>query len=345
MKKYWLYITGIIEMGFFTALLINFSLINYGFNQLKGQLNIIWNTQSIEKVLSDPNFPDTLKTKLILIQEIKAFAFDSIGINPSKNYTSVYDQKGKDILWVLTACEPYELKPYAWEFPVLGKVEYKGFFDLGKGKLEEEKIQKLGLDGGLGRVGAWSTLGFFKDPVLSNMLAYEEGDLADLIIHELTHGTLFVKGDVEFNENLASFIGNQGAKRFLAQRYGPDSPELQKYLEGKGDDEVYQDYVISSAKRLDSLYKVIKDEPVAVKELRKKEIFDDIILGVDALPLTHKDRYRKSIQKIHSHKNAYFMSFIRYGAKQDVFEKQLREEFNGDLKAYLAHLKKIYPSV
>ncbi|MBA3901938.1 MAG: aminopeptidase, partial [Bacteroidetes bacterium] len=233
MSKQRLWITGFFEFALGAILLFNFSLVGYGFSQLKGQLAILLNTQPIEEVLADPAFPDSLKTKLILIQEIRAFAVDSIGINPSENYTTFYDQKGKDILWVLTACEPYELKAYEWTFPLLGAVQYKGFFDLEKGKKEEEKILNSGLDGGLGRVGAWSTLGFFKDPVLSNMLAYEDGNLANLIIHELTHGTLFVKGDVEFNENLANFIGDQGAIRFLKQRYGEESAELKEYLESR----------------------------------------------------------------------------------------------------------------
>jgi predicted aminopeptidase len=345
MKKHKLWLTGFSEITLFTLILINFNLIGYGLSQLNGQLSIIMNTRPIEKVLKDSTFPDSLKTKLVLIPEMKNYAVDSIGINPSKNYTKVYDQKGQDILWILTACEPYELKAYEWTFPVLGAVEYKGFFDLVRGKKEEKKILNMGLDGGLSKVGAWSTLGFFKDPILSNMLTYDIGDLANLIIHELTHGTLFVKGDVEFNENLASFIGDQGALRFLKQKYGPESPELREYLETRHDEQVYAEYILKSAKRLDSLYAKIKSESIEVKEKHKTNMLNEIAKGANELPIYRIDRYQKSIQKIHSHKNAYFMSFIRYGAKQEQFETEMKEKFNGDLKLYFEHLKKLYPSI
>src|SRR5690606_38017292 len=97
-------------------------LVGYGISQGYGQLKIILNTKPVEEVLSDPAFPDSLKSRLRLIEEIRQFAFDSLGINPSDNYTSVYDQKGKPLLWVVTASEPFRLEPKKWEFPFLGSV-------------------------------------------------------------------------------------------------------------------------------------------------------------------------------------------------------------------------------
>ncbi|MDQ3192251.1 MAG: aminopeptidase [Bacteroidota bacterium] len=345
LKKPVNYFFGFVGLFILFGLFYNYSLLNYGFSQLKGQLKIIINAQPIEKVLADPEFPDSLKNKLILIQEIKAFAVENIGINPSNNYTTVYDQKGKPVLWVLTASEPYELKAFEWTFPFLGKVSYKGFFDLDRGIIEMAELKNAGYDVELGKVGAWSTLGWFNDPILTNMLDRNEGDLANLVIHELTHGTLFVKGDVDFNENLASFIGHQGALRFLEYKFGNNSPQMKKYLDDSQDEKIYTDYIINSAFRLDSLYSTVKNEKTSVKEELKINLINQIISETKELDVIDKERSEKLSEKILSYKNAYFLSFLRYGSKQDDFQNQLEAVFENDLKAYLLHLKALYPSL
>ncbi len=111
--------------GFLAIILIlviwNYKLLSYGIAQAYGQLNIIWNTRPVEEVLLDKTVPDSIKQKIELIIEIRKFAFDSLGIKKNENYTSFYDQKGKPILWVITACPPYEMKAYEWTFPILGR--------------------------------------------------------------------------------------------------------------------------------------------------------------------------------------------------------------------------------
>ena len=321
-------------------------LVLYGLSQGKGQLNIVWNAVPTEEILGDPNFPDSLKQKLVLIQEIRRFAVDSLGINNSDNYTTVYDQKGKAILWTVTACEPYELKPKEWRFPVLGSVSYKGFFYKPAAIREAMLMKDQGYDTDIGVTSGWSTLGFFKDPILSNMLYRSEGDLANLIIHELTHATLYVKSSVDFNENLASFVGDQGAQRFLKYKFGKDSKEYRHYMQDKKDEDRFNLYILRGAARLDSLYKMYEKHPEAtnIAELKRNMIFD-IVNGVDKLRFRNKKRFKRSVMRALSSKNAYFMMFIRYDSAQGIFEKEFREKFNSDLKLYLEYLKKEYPSI
>ena len=107
------------------------------------------------------------------------------------------------------------MRAYEWSFPFLGRVPYKGFFDRGAAIEEDSLLRLKGYDTGIGNIRGWSTLGWFKDPILSGMLENSEGALANLIIHELWHGTLYVKDSADFNENLASFAGEQGALLFL----------------------------------------------------------------------------------------------------------------------------------
>ena len=119
--------------------IFNFQLVNYGIAQLKGQVKILYYAAPIETKLNEHYFPDSLKVKLRIIHEIKKFAHDSLGLIVSENYTKVYDQKGKPVLWVITACSPFSMQDYEWNFPFLGNVSYKGFFEKERGQPELKK--------------------------------------------------------------------------------------------------------------------------------------------------------------------------------------------------------------
>ena len=205
-------------------------LVGYGWMQARGQLRILWNTKPVADVLADPAFPDSLKQNIRLISEIKRFAIDSLGLDKSGSYESFYDQQGKPILWVVTGAEPYRLVARQWHFPVIGTFSYKGFFEKDRADSTVSMLQKEGFDTRVGEVSAWSTLGFLDDPILSSFLDRPVGGLAELIIHELTHGTLFIKDNLDYNENLADFVGEYGALRFVAGKYGRTSTQYRDYL-------------------------------------------------------------------------------------------------------------------
>jgi predicted aminopeptidase len=323
-----------------------FELLSYGLSQGYGQLSIIWKAKPIEEVYKDPAFPDSLKAKLKLIQEIKQFAFDSLGIKYSENYSSIYDQKGKPLLWTVTACEPFQLKAHEWKFPLIGNFSYKGFFNYEQAVVEENIIRKEGFDTSIDEVAGWSTLGWFNDPVLSDMLNRSPGSLANLIIHELTHGTLYVKDNVDFNENLASFVGDRGAQMFLDHKYGEDSKEFLLYKKGRIVSEQYTALVLSSAKRLDSLYNSFtKGLAVKDKMAKKKTLMDNIIADLtnfSGYSGKKNIRFQEELQKIN---NTYFMDFKRYRKDQSFFEKEFITKFKSDFRSYLAYLKDKYPSI
>lgn len=334
--------TGIILLSLvFAVIFWHRELVGYGLGQLRGQLGIIWQARPVAEALQDPAFPDSLKHKLQLIQEIRRFAVDSLGITDSDNYTTVYDQRGKPILWVVTACEPYRLEPKQWDFPFLGKVPYKGFFDSTKAKTEENIWKAAGYDTDIGDVAGWSTLGWFKDPILSSMLYRSEGRLANLIIHELTHGTLFIKDNVEYNENLADFVGDEGAKRFLIQKYGLDSPQYARYGQAKVYREKFTGHVLRGARQLDSLYGTFgKQLTDRQKDTLKYRLIARIIRTADTLTVNGKTRplgWEGAPPN-----NTYFMDYIRYRARQNQFAEEFRTKFGSDLKKYLAYLKTKY---
>jgi len=320
----------------------NIRLVNYGVAQLKGQLHIVQNARPIEEVLKDPSVPDSLKKKLILVGEIKKFGVDSLGLKLSKNYTTVYDQKGKPVLWVLTAAEKYALKSYHWKFPLLGTVEYKGFFEYEKGKKEEHKLADLGYDTDYNTTSAWSTLGWFRDPILSNILYRTEGQVADLIIHEMTHATLYVKSSVDFNENLASAIGEIGAEHFLKSKYGDSSEAVLRYRNYRDDYNYFAAHMLRGIDKLDSLYKTFTaTDDEQTKSKKKKLTIEQIVNSLDTISFHNKTRYMKLFSGTLPN-NAYFLGFRRYDSEKEEMKIELRNKYNGNIKSYLQSLQKKY---
>ena len=315
----------------------NFSLLLYGIDQLKGQMHIVMNARSMKDVLVDTTVPDSIKQKIYFIEKIKKFSIDTIGLKSSKNYTTFFDQKDKPLLWVITASEPFEMKAFEWKFPLLGKVTYKGFFDYDKGKKEEALLKVQGFDTDYGEVSAWSTLGWFHDPILSGMLRRNKGQLAELIIHELTHSTLYLKSNVNLNENLASVCGEQGAIHFLRSTYGNDSKEFDEYIKNKEDYNRFSRHMLIGAHLLDSLYMSMNDSNTIFKQVNKNILIKAIVNSLDTItfhfPLRYKNVFNKQLPN-----NAYFIDFIRYDAQKDEMKNVLLKKFNGNIKEYINFL-------
>jgi predicted aminopeptidase len=317
-------------------------LVIYGFRQAKGQLTIVWKAKPVVVYLNDPAFPDSLKAKLRLVEEVRQFAIDSLGLKDTRNYKTLYDQKGKEIMWVVTACEPYQLKEKEWVFPVLGAVPYKGFFDRELALRERKSLENQGWDVNVRNPGGWSTLGWFTDPILSGMLARTEGDLASLIIHEMVHATIFVKDSVDFNENLASFIGDRGAEQFLTSKFGKQSDEYLRYIREERDFIRYVDHILRGGDYLDSLYRGIASKQVEEKLRLKEEAIRHIMRSLDTLSLPYLGHIAARNQNTLPN-NAYFMSFRRYQWKQEDLWNEWQQGFGGDLKAYIEELTRRFP--
>jgi predicted aminopeptidase len=337
-----LLVIAVIIIGF---LAFNYKLIVYGLGQAKGQLEIMRNARPVDKVLQDPDFPDSLKANLRLINDIKSFAFDSLGINFSKNYSKVYDQKGRELMFVVTACEPFVLEPKQWTFPLIGTFSYKGFFALEKAKALASQLKEEGLDVNIRTAGGWSTLGWFEDPILSNMLADTEAEFAETIIHELTHGTLFVKDSLRFNENLATFIGIKGTERYLTNKYGNQNERLLEYQQRWRDRNKVSGHILNGAKYLDSLYAEMNDSiAFEVKVKMKDRAISKIVNSIDTLDLVNKEKYMKFYQS-NPPNNTLFMSYLRYRGDYAILSEELLTKYEGDIKKMLDDYKSLYPSL
>ncbi|QSE99016.1 aminopeptidase [Fulvivirga lutea] len=313
-------------------------LIVYGLRQGKGQWHIVSNAKPVEEFLSDPNVDQSTKEKLNLVQDVREFCVSQLGLSDTENYTEMYDQQGKPVLWVVTACKPFSFEPYQWKFPVVGTVPYKGFFEEALAHEEAKRLSELGLDTNIRTVGGWSTLGWFKDPILSEMLKRNDGELANLIVHELVHATIFVKDSVEFNENLASYIGDKGAEEYLKKVDGQKG--LEEYIRSKEDQQKFVNHILRGYQQLDTLYIRNSDKSVELQRLLKTNMIDSIMNALDTLTLNDPNYLSKL--KGYQPNNAYFMSFKRYRAKQPILDSIFTIQFDSNLINFIEYFKQQY---
>lgn len=319
----------------------NYKLVRYGIEQGLGQLEMVRNAVPIDDLLADPKYPDSLKQKLLLIKEIRRYAIDSLHLKDSKNYNAVYDLKGRPTAYVVQACEKYRIKKYLWKFPVVGKLPYKGFFDEEDAKKEAALLEKQGYDTRIAHPSGWSTMGWFTDPVLSSMLRRSEGELADLIIHELTHSTVFVKDNSELNENIADYVGENGAKRYLASKYGDTSAVLFNYSAAITDNERMAMYFLRGAHKLDSLYQSADfiALPDNEKDTLKRAMIQDIINNVDTVNFVRIKPQRIQSSRMKNINNTFFTSYMTYYNRKDSLRMECQRDFGGDFMKHLESFK------
>jgi predicted aminopeptidase len=313
----------------------------YGLQQAKGQAEVLWKAEELTSLIEKHDFPGSIKLKLKFISKVKDFAQSELGLAESKNYTTFYDQKGKPILWVVTASPEFEIKAYEWNFPLAGSFSYKGFFDLSKAKMEAEKLDSLGFDTEIDEVNAWSTLGWFRDPILSSMLERSEGSLAELIIHELTHATIYKKSEVEYNENLATLVGREGAKSFLEQEFGPSHPKCIEYDKRLMRKALFKRYLNRTKLALDSLYSSFSAQTsLSEKRKLKQAVIEDFKRSLmQSEYYDDQEEASRRLKNFHPN-NAFFSGVSTYQSRQKQLLKQLEQDFNGNLKAFILHHKK-----
>ena len=317
-----LLVLGIVVLG------IRFE-VGYLYQLGKGQVALLWRAKPIDAVLQGDALSPDQRAKLELVQAIREFAQREIGLNPSQNYTAYVDIGRGPVSWSLVVCPTDRLEPLEWWYPIVGTVPYRGYFDRATAEKARDEYIAEGYDTYLRPVGAYSTLGWFSDPVVSPMLRYSEGDLADLIIHELTHATVWVKGDVAFNEGLASFVGEAGALMWLQR--GDDAQAVQQMSDERADRVVFRKFMRDIAARLQSLYRSNAPD----KSTLRQRIFDDARTEFHALPLKTDLYGRFPSWELN---NARMALYRVYRERADLFAR-VHRACQSDLKATVKILR------
>jgi predicted aminopeptidase len=267
------------------------------------------------------------------VRDIRRFAMEELGLKESKNYTRYVEIDRDYLAAVVSACEKDSFTRYEWRFPVVGKVPYKGFFDPADAGKERDKLESRGLDVWVRRVDAFSTLGWFRDPLYSYMRDYPPHRLAELLIHEWLHATVFIKGHVQFNEELAEFVGTEGARLYIEKTYGPDSEEYRAIGESGADAAAFTAFIRELIAELETLYKSGAGREEKLR--RKAEIIRDaqarFEAGYDAM--FQSGNYR-GFSKLKVN-NAYLELFRLYYEGGGFF-KDLYERSGRDLPRFIA---------
>ena len=189
------------------------------------EAKILAGRRPLVEVIADPATDPATRNTLILVREARAFAISELGLNTGDSYTSFTQLESDTLALVLSAAYQDRLQARTWWFPIVGHVPYRGFFDEEGALKEELKLQRDGYDTWLRPTSAFSTLGWFADPLLSSMLYADEVEVVETVLHELSHNHLFVSGRVRFNESFATFVGRTAVAEFFCTRQGggPDT--------------------------------------------------------------------------------------------------------------------------
>ena len=296
------------------------------------------NSVKIEKLLADPKTDAETRAFLELAMDIKSFACE-LGLKEDKNYGS-YKKLDKDYLAVVvSACDKYSFKQYFWSYPFLGKMPYIGYINESGLKKEIERLKNLNLDIYARKVEAFSSLGFFKDPLYSFMRQYSVYRLAELLIHEQTHAAIYFKNQSQFNEETATFIGETGAELYVISRYGKDSEQFRTMTEEKKDGERFRGLMLGLRDKLDELYSSdLTDEEVEKgKSGTISEFQEDVKNNYYNYFITENFKGLSGMTL----NNAYISLFNTYTGDLDLFRKifELESESVPAMLEWLKSLK------
>lgn len=273
-----------------------------------------------------------------LVNDIRRFAVNELGLNETKNYTKYVDINRDYLAAIVSASAKDSFERYEWRFPVVGSVPYKGFFNADDARKEADKLKKKDLDVWVRPVDAFSTLGWFSDPLYSFMRDYTPYLMADILIHELVHATIFIKNNMQFNEELAEFIGSEGARLYMKKRYGDSSPELESMAYSDDDNAAYITFIQGLIAELDAVYKS------GIQREQKLEQKQKIIADAQSRFAAEYDtRFHSSNYRGFSEigiNNAYLELYRLYYSGGSRL-KELYEESGGNLHAFIAAAKTI----
>ncbi len=302
-------------------------------------LNYYSNTIDFDTVLADNNTDDETKEMLLRVIDIKEFAVNEFGLNEGKNYTRYKEIERDYLITLVSACKSDSFEPYLWNFFPMGEFPYKGYFIDRHADYQVNRLEMEGYDDiYVRKVTAFSTLGILEDPIFSFFSKFSVFRLSNTIIHEQTHATIFIKNEIGFNENLANFVGYQGALEYIGHIYGTESDEYNLITAYMQDKDVYREYLNKLYLELDTLYS--SELELEEKLIQKEEIIQK-----------YKDTYTQEYENMfltNSYQgfsemeinNAYIMQFRTYTDNQDLFFSLL-SSFDNNLKDMIVFLTQL----
>ena len=317
------------------ALAAGCSTIGYYMQSVEGQLALLQSRQEIKQMLADPATPAPLKQRLERALTIRDFASAELKLPDNESYRSYADLQRPFVVWNVFATKEFSIKPEQWCFPIAGCVGYRGYFSKAGADNFAGELRAEGFDVYVGGVPAYSTLGWFNDPMLNTFVNYSEYEVSRLIFHELAHQVLYVQGETEFNESFAVTVELEGVRR---------------WMDSHGDEKMRADVARAQQRRAQFAALVLKyrDElgalyrtRLATAEMRERKVATFKALSEDYRKLKEEwgsfggyDRF------LEEPNNAKLASISFYNTLVPKFQ-QLLARLNGDLPAFYAEVKRL----
>lgn len=301
------------------------------------EAKILLARRPITEVIADSATSAGLRQRLALVRDARAFAVQTLGLEAGESFTT-YTQLWRDtLILVLSAARRDTLAPHTWWFPVVGRVPYKGFFDVRQALRARDELSRRGFDTFLRPAGAFSTLGWFNDPLLSTTVGQDTLDLASTVIHELLHNTLFVRGHVAFNESFASFVGARGAELFFRSRGAPAAAARVDSL--WADDKLLGTFWEVTARAIDSVLAIPGRDSstrVAARDTvyakMRRVLLDDLAPRMPTMP-------RRALERV-ALDNAYLLARRLYAQDLFLFD-EVHRRAGGDLRGTIGLVRRL----
>ncbi|MFQ5671269.1 MAG: aminopeptidase [Acidobacteriota bacterium] len=297
-------------------------------------LRVLAARQPVDRAIARGKIPDDWLPKIETIRKARAFGSQRLGLPTDDLYTTISVVRPSPT-WVVTASPKDRLQPVTWWFPVVGRVAYRGYYDRQDALRFAGRLRQRDLDVLVQPASAFSTLGWFSDPIRPSMLQEDEAGLADLVLHEAAHRVLYIKGQTNFNESFASFIGEEGALLFLRDRHGAGCVRCGAARTATEDARIFSGLLASLVADLKRLYA----EPLSrdQKILRREAVFRQA-----------RARFRELAWRGDSFAwfprlnldNAVVLSLRRYQDRRPLFE-DLRARCGGSLSRTLLALEEM----
>lgn len=292
---------------------------------------ILWRRRPISEVLADGKLDAAERQKLLAVLQARRYAAEALGLEVGGSFTTLSYLTPGTRIHVLSAAPMDSLEPHSWWFPVVGRLPYKGFFDLAQAQAAKRELERKGFDTYLRTAAAFSTLGWFDDPLLRSALVQDEVSLVNMILHELCHNTFSLGADTSFDESWANFVGMVGAMQFFAERDGPQSDPAVAAARDWREELVMAAFVGRLRADLAMLY----GSGLSRKEMlaKREEIFRGALRRARKLPLErHKGLFPQGVN------NAIVLHYSLYLSGLEEFSRLYRER-NLDLRRTIEVVK------
>jgi len=263
-------ISHVFLLGFLLPFVSSCATIGYYAQSIKGQLDLLAKRTPITTVVQHPDTSDELKVKLGQVLDIREFASDQLSLPRNGSYKNYVDTGREFVVWNIFATPKLSLEPLKWCFLIVGCLNYRGYFSKEAADHFAQELKSKDFDVFVGGVAAYSTLGWFDDPLLNTMLRRDNIYLAKVIFHELAHQKIHIQDDTEFNEAFADAVALLGVRRWIV--YNSLNEIMQDFESQQLHENQFVELVLTTRDKLDTLYK--SSLPDSLKLLNKTEILD-----------------------------------------------------------------------